>query len=176
MFYIDKYGVVLIGAALAFVSAWYWRRKTRIEDELAKALKEREEMKERIDVLEQKFVLQEAEQKQTLPIWAALQAKIIKDMTHPHEQFKEMDVLLEKLQADDVTHSERVRIVELTEERIVSTDPLVSHDEKESAKLLEVVMGKVIEEAKIGGPITSVQSIGEKGEAAESNENVPKAA
>lgn len=80
---------------------------------------------------------------QVSPLWAAVQAKIIRDLTHPSPQFQEMDELMRRLAALKITEAERVRLSSLLEERIISNDPEVSDDEKESARLMKVIMEKV---------------------------------
>ena len=80
------------------------------------------------------------------PLWAAVQSRIITDLTHPHPQFAEMDDLLTKLDALELTAKESARLNVLLEKRITSNDPAVSDEEKESAKLMRGVMAKAISE------------------------------
>lgn len=114
---------------------------------------------ERIELLERTIVEVTTQVK---PLWAAVQAKIARDLTHPSPQFQEMDDLLKKLNLLDITDEERVRLGVLLDERIVSTDPEVSEDEKDSARLMKGVMEKVIGEAAHVGGLTELQIVGEK--------------
>lgn len=81
-----------------------------------------------------------------LPMWAAVQARLIKDLTHPHPQFKSMDKLLQKLGNLEITESERIKLDMLLDERMVSDDPEISSDEKDSASIMKAVMRKVLQE------------------------------
>lgn len=80
------------------------------------------------------------------PFWGVVQAKIIKDLTHPSPQFHEMDSLMRELNDMTITAEGRDRLDHLLDLRIVSNDPEVSTAEKESAKLMKGVMKKVLEE------------------------------
>lgn len=102
---------------------------------------------------------------QVSPLWAAVQSKIAKDLTHPHAQFQEMDELLRDLEAMKLSTAGKARLLVLLEERIHSTDPLVTEQEKESARLLEGVMEKVLEEAEDDAPLVDLKVIGEKEQA-----------
>lgn len=83
---------------------------------------------------------------QVVPMWTAVQARLIKDLTHPHPQFKKPDALLAKLLNLEITESERDQLNVMMDERIVSDDPEVSDDEKSSARILKDVMQKVVNE------------------------------
>lgn len=99
---------------------------------------------------------------QVSPLWAAVQSKIAKDLTHPSPQFAEMDELLKDLESLQLTPGGKDRLLTLLEERIHSTDPEVTDAEKESARLLEGVMEKVLEEAKDDAPLVDLKVVGEK--------------
>jgi hypothetical protein len=97
---------------------------------------------------------------QVSPLWAAVQSKIAKDLTHPSPQFQEMDELLRQLEALTIGDEDRERLEVLLVERMSSTDPEVSDDERASAKLMIGVMRKVLEEAASSAPLGQVQAIG----------------
>jgi hypothetical protein len=104
---------------------------------------------------------------QVSPLWAAVQSKIAKDLTHPSPQFEEMDALLRDLEALKLSTEGKERLLVLLEERIHSVDPEVTEAEKESARLLEGVMEKVLEEAETDTPLVDLKIIGEKEQAEE---------
>lgn len=97
---------------------------------------------------------------QVSPLWAAVQSKIAKDLTHPSPQFQEMDELLRQLEALTITDADRTRLEVLLTERMTSTDPEVTDDERESAKLMIGVMRKVLEEAASPAPLGQIQAVG----------------
>jgi hypothetical protein len=99
---------------------------------------------------------------QVSPLWAAVQSKIAKDLTHPHKQFKEMDGLLEKLEALSITDEERVRLRDLLKERATSQDAEVNDEERASAKLMIGVMEKVLSEAADPAPVDTLMTVGTK--------------
>lgn len=97
---------------------------------------------------------------QVSPLWAAVQSKMVKDLTHPSPQFQEMDELLRQLEALTINDVDRDRLEVLLTERMTSTDPEVSDDERESAKLMVGVMKKVLVEAASPAPLGQIQAVG----------------
>jgi len=73
-------------------------------------------------------------------LWAVVQAKLIKDLTHPSPQFHEMDQLMRELKTLEITEQGRARLAFLMDERIVSGDPQVGEEEKVSARLMKDVL------------------------------------
>lgn len=128
---------LIVGIVSTFLATWFWKYKSKndaykvsIDNKLAS--------------LELQIV---ALNTQISPFWAAVQTKIAKDLTHPHIQFKEMDELLLELENLTITINGRARLLELINERIISIDPKVSQSEKNSAKIMKIVMEKVVTEA-----------------------------
>lgn len=99
---------------------------------------------------------------QVSPLWAAVQSKIAKDLTHPSIQFQEMDELLRRLEALTITDDERERLHDLLRERSTSQDPEVSEDERASAKLMIGIMEKVVAEAADPAPVGDLKVVGDK--------------
>lgn len=116
---------LLVVPAITFVGVVWWRYHDRVA------------------VLEQEVAILKT---QMSPLWSSVQSQIARDLTHPHPQFAEMDELLQRLENLTITDAERVRLGLLLEERILSTDPEISEDERASAKLLKGVMKKVLKE------------------------------
>lgn len=134
----DPVFLVLFGALLSFMAFAFWRYRDSVN-------KQRAEDRIKIDGLVADV---RALQMQTAPFWQAMQNKLIDDLTHPDVKFAEMDELLARLEALAITPEETERLVHLLHHRIDSGDPEVSEDEKESAEIMILVMGKVISEAK----------------------------
>ena len=129
--------LLLFGTAATFAATAFWRNLDRAEKARAKE-------KERVDKMESDLALLLS---QFSPFWKSVESQIIKDLTHPSPQFKQMDDLLRKLEALTITPEERSRLIELLRERMVTSDPEVSPSERESAKIMITVMGKVVDEA-----------------------------
>jgi hypothetical protein len=90
---------------------------------------------------------------QVSPLWAQVQARIAKELHHPHLRYKEMDKLLEKLEAKPLTlaDGERTRLKELLSIRAVDTHPDITPQQRSSAALMLGVMDKVLEETALAG-------------------------
>jgi len=106
---------------------------------------------DRIRVLEQQIIIM---QTQVSPLWASVQARISSDLHHPDPQFHEMDLLLEKLDNLTINANERARLIILLGERAISTDPLVTQKQRDSASIMVIIMKKVVAEAKAMNEIT----------------------
>lgn len=130
-------GLPLAVVAISFLATWFWRYRSQMDAERAATAT-------RIADLEQQMAVVST---QVSPLWAAVQSKIARDLTHPHPQFKEMDELLRQLEALKITDAGRVRLGLLLEQRIISTDPAITDEERESAKIMKVVMRKVVGES-----------------------------
>lgn len=85
---------------------------------------------------------------QVSPLWAKVQAQISADLHHPHPQYKEMDDLLEKLEAITITSEERARLEVLLVQRSHDMSPMISNSQRESAVIMIQVMKKVLREAE----------------------------
>jgi hypothetical protein len=121
------------------------------QERSARLQEQHEELVQRIDLFEKTIIEQLAVLATKIsPLWAAVQEKIARDLTHPSPQFQEMDQLLHELNTLDITDEGRERLATLLDERIISTDPEVSEAERKSARLMKGVMAKVIDEAREG--------------------------
>jgi hypothetical protein len=81
---------------------------------------------------------------QVSPLWASVQARIARDLHHPHPRYLEMDGLLEKLEALSITPHERERLKILLLERSTDTHPDITDAQREKAKLMIQVMNIVV--------------------------------
>lgn len=136
---LNSAGVVVLGAALTFVAARYWYLRsvaTKTADELASnnAL-----LMARVAELELRTSLV---QQAVLPISAAFQAILIKELTHFHTPV--MDELLAKL-GPPVTLSaaEEKELLTALREREVEVDDAISDSERDAARMLPMVMKRV---------------------------------
>lgn len=85
---------------------------------------------------------------QVSPLWAQIQSRIVADLHHPHPRYKEMDVLLERLEALKITPEERIRLEALLIERSVDEHDDISEIQRKEAKLMNQVMDIVVLESK----------------------------
>jgi hypothetical protein len=88
---------------------------------------------------------------QVSPLWAQVQSRIAKELHHPHIRYKEMDLLLEKLEAKplELSSDERARLKELLKHRSKDMHPDITMQQRSSAALMLGVMDKVLEETAI---------------------------
>lgn len=132
-------GLVMFTAAASWTLSMYkWKRERK-----AMLLQKDTELRLKLEGMEKQILTLTT---QLSPFWAAVQSKIARDLLHPSVQFTEMDVLLHKLERFDISVSERNRLHTLIKQRIVSSDPEVTEEEKKSAEIMEVVMNKVLME------------------------------
>lgn len=123
----------------------------------AAAVVERQKLLDKIDLIDRQLTILGV---QVSPLWAAVQKKISGDLHHPDPRFKEMDVLLEKLEALTIDDSGRIRLKELLIER--SHDTSVDDEQRASATIMIGVMEKVLIEAETKAPLSDVQLVGSK--------------
>lgn len=100
-----------------------------------------------------------------VPYWRAVQAKLIADLTHPHEAAERVDELLRRLEADpelEMTDGDRQELLDGLARRAAGEDPKIGEDERRKALIFPLVMEEVQKEAANKNPITSVQLIGVK--------------
>ena len=144
-----------VSMGFAIYMAWLANRRTtqakadaeRREEQIAieqERLKASHAVLDRLENLDKQL---EVLQVKIAPFWAAAQTKIAKDLTHPSEQFHEMDALLRKLEALEITTSDRTRLHTLLQERSVSVDAEVTDMERKKALIMIQLMDVVIDEA-----------------------------
>lgn len=139
-----------IAAILAFASAYFFytrntaiRKAERLVDqERAKAAAIHDEYlrtKARIEELERQLGLFG---QTILPISAAFQAILVKQLTHFHTPV--LDGLLKKLGPPyELTDAEAAELARLLEEREVVVDDQIDESEREAARMLPLVMKRV---------------------------------
>lgn len=95
-------------------------------------------------------------------LWAKAEQKLSSDLHMPHEQYKEMDDLLIKLDNRTISLRERKRLKELAEERLHDFSKEITDEHRESAAALGSVMDKNVTEEGLAGPPDNVEVVGEK--------------
>lgn len=142
--------IILVFAGWAFM-IWF-RRSADNKKALDKVL-------ERLTALEG----QQAEMNfKVTPLWARVQKTLSDDLHHPHAKDKEMDGLLEKLEALEIDEPETEQLKKLLIHR--TNDATVPEKERASAAIMATVMDKVLVETEAEGVLTKVELVGEKPE------------
>ena len=77
---------------------------------------------------------------QISPLWARVQRQIAEDLHHPHVRYKEMDTLLEELEALTLSEGDRARLKVLLVERSTDMHPDITPAQREKALLMLHVM------------------------------------
>lgn len=151
---INSIAIVVLGAVLAFISALFWfvknnamRKAERLvndaRDKADQLAKEKNELEDRVRDLELKFT---AVNERVIPISAAFQAMLIKELTHFHTP--EMDALMVKIGPPNVlTAEERDRLTVLLLERAKDMNGRISELERDAAVMLPMVMKRALAEA-----------------------------
>lgn len=133
--------MMLLGSAVTFA---FTRRTEKIKDSGEK-VKADDELKKRVAELEgQLLVVKE----KVVPISAAFQAILIKELTHFHMPV--MDKLLEKLgPPNTLTEAEEKKLALLLQQRSVDLNGRISDLEQDAAVMLPMVVKRVHAEMKV---------------------------
>ena len=135
----------IFGAALVFVSTLYWVGRKASHAKAAAATKAAEAVALRVISLEGKLALVD---QAVVPISAAFQAILIKELTHYHTP--EMDELLTKVgPPSTLTASEIDDLARLLQARTIDMGPLISEAERGAAYILPIVMKRASDEYKL---------------------------
>lgn len=130
---ITSVAISVLGVALAFLGTLYWTKRNEQKVLLLK-----------IASMEQQVALVSS---QVVPISAAFQAMIIKDLTHDHTP--ELDLLMTKVgPPSTLTEDEQHRMLELLTHRMDDLNIMMPESEREKAKILPFVMKMAQEEAR----------------------------
>jgi hypothetical protein len=135
----NSVALLVIGAALSFAAAWFWFRKNaavaearRISEEHAKLVTRVADMERQMGQVGQAI----------LPISAAFQAILIKELTHFHTPV--MDALLVKLGPPvTLTADEEVALQQALETRVEEMNGALNEAERDAAIMLPMVMRRV---------------------------------
>lgn len=148
--FLNSVALLVIGAIVTFLATMYWKRRgdkeklaEKLEEEVEKRAKqlkeENEELKARVQATETQLkLLSQA----VLPISAAFQAILIKELTHFHTP--ELDLLMEKIgPPNTMTPAEEARMVVLLRERSEEMNGSIPEQERDAAAMLPMVIKRV---------------------------------
>ena len=128
-------GLMAIGGVSSFLAAKYWFWKSFETHEQSQRDLDLYKLTSKVYELEKQLALVGA---QVLPISAAYQAVLVKELTHFHTP--EMDALLDKLlQFHVITDEEMNRLKVLLIERENSINGEITEEERDAARILPIV-------------------------------------
>ncbi len=140
--------LLVIGAVLTFLSAAYWMARAEKKALLARVVE-----LERLNSLVTQAVV---------PISAAFQAILIKELTHFHTPI--MDALMVKLgPPNTLTTAEEVELVAALKQREQDMDGLIDDAERDAARMLPMVMKRVKAESESPNMETTIQVVARPG-------------
>jgi hypothetical protein len=136
---IGALGMLVVSTGLGLLTTWFWFRKNAAMKERDRIAVEHEKLLERISQIElQSHVLAQA----MIPVSAAFQAILIKELTHMHTP--EMDALLVKLGPPfELTEDEADRLSILLERRTRDIGAEISASERDAAAMLPALIRRV---------------------------------
>lgn len=146
---LNSIAVAVLASGLAFMAAWFWHRKNLAIKMAEKLALEHSQLMARVSDME----LQLSAVKQTvLPISAAFQAILIKELTHFHTP--RMDELMTKIgPPNELTAEELQELAGLLEERAVDMDGRINDSERDAAIMLPMVIKRVQNEQEADDPV-----------------------
>src|SRR5687768_2616120 len=129
----------VFGAGLSCRAAWFWFRKNAAIKEAERLANDHRRLEDRVREMETQM---SAMKSAVVPISAAFQAILVKELTHFHTP--EMDALLEKLGPPlTITEAEEEDLRRLLKEREQVVDTRISESERDAAHMLPLVMRRV---------------------------------
>lgn len=161
--FLNSLWLLVISSMLVAFWTWFWRIRTRLENEkalvIAKAEKlaaEHRQLVETVTALQNQLGLVS---QVVTPINQAMQALLIRELTHYHTP--ELDALMAKLPPDgNLTDEEQVRITLLLKERADQLNGTIPESEREAAIILPYVIKRVkVEAAAIADAATAAPQL-----------------
>lgn len=152
--FINSIGLLVIGSFLTFAATWFWRQRNKSDAEAARLREmveqakkvadyERRETDRRVAELEQQL---SAVKQSVVPISAAFQAILIKELTHYHTP--RMDELMERIgPPSTLSPAEEQELFTLLVQRTQDLNGRISDSEREAAEILPAVMRRAKVEA-----------------------------
>ena len=136
-------GTILFGAFLSFLVGLFWYRLNSARTSREKLQTEYAALMLRVDTLDKQLALVGHD---VVPISAALQAMLIKELTHFHTP--RMDLLMSKLGPPSaLTDGEEAELLALLQEREADMGDLISDSERDAAHILPVIIKRAKAEA-----------------------------
>jgi hypothetical protein len=141
--FVGALGLSVLSAVLGLLSAWYWFQRNQAVKERDRIATEHQKLVDRVTEIEtQSHVLAQA----MLPVSAAFQAILIKELTHMHTP--EMDLLMTKLGPPFVlTETEADRLAALLEARTRDMGDEITASERDAASMMPALIRRVRAEA-----------------------------
>lgn len=133
-----RLGMLLVTAVVSFVASWFWFKKANQRADLQKQDERIDADRSRIEQLEKQLA---ALTQNVLPISAAFQAILIKQLTHFHTP--ELDGLLVKLEQNTLTAEEDARLAVLLKQRTQDMGELIDDSERDAAAMVLLVNRRV---------------------------------
>ena len=135
---------ILFGGLVSFLFAIFWYRLNSARTERDRLRAEYAALILRVDLLDKQLALVGHD---VVPISAALQAMLIKELTHFHTP--RMDLLMAKLgPPSTLTEVEEAELLVLLKEREIDMDALISDSERDAAHILPAIMKRAKAEAE----------------------------
>lgn len=131
--------VMLATSLLSFSGAWYWFVKAQDERTAAAVHVADQALLVRVAELEKQLA---SVQESVVPISAAMQALLVKQLTHFHTPV--MDALLVKLgPPNTLTEAEEKELIIALEQRTRDMGPLIDDSERDAAMMLPMIIRRV---------------------------------
>ena len=136
-------GTILFGGFVSFAFAIFWYRLNAARTARDKLQSEYAALMLRVDMLDKQLALVGHD---VVPISAALQAMLIKELTHFHTP--RMDHLMSKLgPPSELNDVEEAELLMLLQEREADMGDLISDSERDAAHILPVIIKRAKAEA-----------------------------
>jgi hypothetical protein len=139
--------LMVFGALLTFLATWFWTTRAARSREFA-------EKEKRLAAVEAQLALVG---QTILPLSAAFQAVLVKQLTHFHTP--EMDALLLKLESGALTAEDEIRLRTLLTERETVVDALIDDSERDAARMLPMVIKRVRADTALVGNAPSLSFV-----------------
>lgn len=145
MSFLSSISLLLVGAFMSFLTALYWFKRTADIKEAERLAGITTGLIQRVVELEKQLSLVG---QAVLPISAAFQAILIKELTHFHTP--EMDSLMAHVGPPSMlTEQEETQLATLLEQRAVDMGMLITDSERDAARMLPLVMKRARIEAQV---------------------------
>jgi hypothetical protein len=150
--FLNSAAIVILGSILVFLSAWFWWNKNAAVKAKDEAIKEADRIRVEQEKLMERVMELEKQQNvlgiQVMPLNAAFQALLIKQLTHYHTPV--MDKLMEKLgPPNTLTPEEEVELTEALKQRTQEVNGRIDESERDAAEILPLIIKRAKKEAEI---------------------------
>lgn len=131
--------VVFFAAGLTFLAARYWYTRHVRDAKVAEAIRDKEELQDRVTALEKQLLAFSSE---VQPISEAFRAILIKQLTHFHTPV--LDALMQKIgPPNTLTEPEMKLLCDELQKREKDMGPMIDDSERNAAKLLPLLVERM---------------------------------